>query len=54
MGSRMVGREVQLAALQRLTTAAASGEPGAALVLGEAGIGKTRLVTELVDQLGRG
>ena len=54
MGSRMVGREVQLTALQRLTTAAASGEPGAALVLGEAGIGKTRLVNELVDQLGRG
>ena len=51
MGSRMVGREVQLAALRRLATSAAGGEPGAALVLGEAGIGKTRLVTELVDEL---
>ena len=51
MGSRMVGREVPLAALRRLATSAASGEPGAALVIGEAGIGKTRLVTELVDEL---
>ena len=50
----MVGREVQLAALRRVTTSAAGGEPGAALVLGEAGIGKTRLVNELIDQLGRG
>ena len=54
MGSRMVGRAVQLAALRRVTTSPAGGEPGAALVLGEAGIGQTRLVNELIDQLGRG
>ena len=54
MRSRMVGREVQLATLRRLTTAAAGGEPGAAIVLGEAGIGKTRLVSELADELRHG
>ena len=50
----MVGREVPLAALRRVTVSAIGGEPGAALVLGEAGIGKTRLVNELVDRLDRG
>jgi DNA-binding CsgD family transcriptional regulator len=53
MSSRMVGREGQLALLRRLATTAARGEPGAAMVLGEAGIGKTRLLNELVDHLGR-
>ena len=44
----MVGREGQLAELRQLAAAAAAGRPQVAVVLGEAGIGKTRLVDELV------
>jgi hypothetical protein len=42
----MVGRAAELARLRELATA--TGNPAVALVGGEAGIGKTRLVAELV------
>jgi MoxR-like ATPase len=42
----MVGRAAELARLRELATA--TGDPAVALVSGEAGIGKTRLVAELV------
>jgi len=45
----MVGRAAELARLREL--AATTGEPALALVSGEAGIGKTRLVAELVATL---
>jgi hypothetical protein len=43
----LVGRSVELAAVRRLVDAAAAGSGGSLLVLGEAGIGKTRLLDEL-------
>src|SRR5215211_7560760 len=48
----MVGRAAELARLREL--AATTGEPALALVSGEAGIGKTRLVAELVATLDPG
>jgi DNA-binding CsgD family transcriptional regulator len=48
----MVGRAAELARLREL--AATTGEPALALVSGEAGIGKTRLVAELVATFDRG
>ena len=44
---RLVGRAAELGRLQSLLTAAAAGQPVVALVGGDAGVGKTRLVTEL-------
>ena len=44
---RLVGRTEELSRLQSLLTAAAAGQPVVALVGGDAGVGKTRLVTEL-------
>jgi predicted ATPase len=44
---RLVGREAELGLLLGLLDAAAAGRPVAALVSGDAGVGKTRLVTEL-------
>lgn len=49
----VIGREAELRALMDRWQAAAAGEPGLALVTGEPGIGKTRLVAELAAQLGR-
>jgi DNA-binding CsgD family transcriptional regulator/tetratricopeptide (TPR) repeat protein len=49
----MVGREGPLAELRELAAAAAGGRPRVAVVVGEAGIGKTRLVDELVAGLER-
>ena len=43
----LVGRELELRELERVWRSAAHGEGAVALVCGEAGIGKTRLVTEL-------
>ena len=43
----LLGREPELRALDAAWTAAAAGTGGAALIRGEAGIGKTRLSTEL-------
>jgi MoxR-like ATPase len=45
----MVGRAEELARLRTLTTL--TGGPAVALINGEAGIGKTRLVAELVATL---
>jgi DNA-binding CsgD family transcriptional regulator len=42
----LVGRAAELDRLRRLVTAAAGGHGGTALVLGEAGIGKSRLLDE--------
>jgi DNA-binding CsgD family transcriptional regulator len=44
---RLVGREAELGRLLALLGDAAAGQPGVALVSGDAGAGKTRLVTEL-------
>ena len=45
----LVGREVELRALLAAWTAACTGRGGLALVHGDPGIGKTRLVTQLAD-----
>ena len=47
---RLVGRAAELSRLQGLLTAAAAGQPVVALVSGDAGVGKTRLVAELAAQ----
>ena len=49
-GLPFVGRDTELAALRERWTAAAAGFGGLVLVGGEAGIGKTRLVRELVAE----
>src|SRR3954447_20528946 len=49
----MVGRDRQLADLRELAAAAASRRPRVVVVLGEAGIGKTRLIDELAHDLER-
>ena len=45
-----VGRREEIASLTALLEHARDGEPGFAIVAGEAGVGKTRLVTELAGQ----
>jgi DNA-binding CsgD family transcriptional regulator len=47
---RMVGRDAEFAELVGLLDAAAAGRPAVALVGGDAGVGKTRLVTELAAE----
>ncbi len=47
---RFVGRGVELARLESLLAGAAAGEPGFALVGGDAGVGKTSLIEELVGR----
>ncbi|MDD9371057.1 MAG: AAA family ATPase, partial [Acidimicrobiales bacterium] len=50
--ARFVGRLAERALLDELLAAARAGEPVTALVCGEAGAGKTRLVTELMADAG--
>ncbi|MEQ4723848.1 AAA family ATPase [Nonomuraea sp. B19D2] len=50
MNGLLVGRSVELARLVRVLQSAAEGMAGVALVGGDAGIGKTRLVAELVSE----
>ena len=50
----LVGREEEQRSLRRVLDSAASGDPCAVVVHGEAGVGKTRLVRELVDSAGAG
>ncbi|HTJ75335.1 MAG TPA: AAA family ATPase [Acidimicrobiales bacterium] len=49
---RFIGRSAELAELESAFQRAAAGRPGAVLVGGEAGIGKTRLVCEFVARAG--
>src|SRR5215831_13048830 len=48
--AELVGRSRELGLLEDLWRAAAAGSPGLALVRGGAGVGKTRLVTEVAEQ----
>ncbi|WP_327585258.1 helix-turn-helix transcriptional regulator [Nonomuraea sp. NBC_00507] len=50
MNGLLVGRSAELARLVRVLQSAVEGTAGVALVGGDAGIGKTRLVSELVEQ----
>lgn len=47
-----VGREPELIALDGLASRAAAGQPQLALIAGDPGVGKTRLVAELVRRVG--
>jgi DNA-binding CsgD family transcriptional regulator len=51
--SSFVGRTAELSRLEQAVVSAAAGSGAIALVAGEAGIGKTRLVTELCSRLGQ-
>jgi DNA-binding SARP family transcriptional activator/tetratricopeptide (TPR) repeat protein len=48
--ARLVGRSRELGVLQDLWQGAMAGQPGLAVVRGGAGVGKTRLVTEIAAQ----
>ncbi|MEW9547281.1 AAA family ATPase [Nonomuraea sp. NPDC050783] len=50
MNGLLVGRSAELARLERVLRSATEGTAGVALVGGDAGIGKTRLVGELVER----
>jgi len=52
MTARFVGRAEELARLRELLARAADGEPLVALIGGEAGVGKTRLVEQLAATVG--
>jgi predicted ATPase len=47
-----VGRRDEVASLAALLDRAREGEPGFAIVAGEAGVGKTRLIMELAGRAG--
>lgn len=49
---RLVGRDAEMERLRRVAAGVRSGEPTLLLIEGEAGIGKTRLVTEALAKLG--
>ena len=46
-GVPLIGRQQELAALETALAAAAEGQARAVLLAGDAGVGKTRLLTEL-------
>jgi DNA-binding CsgD family transcriptional regulator/tetratricopeptide (TPR) repeat protein len=48
--SRLIGRAAELAALEAALADAADGRPSIAFVAGESGVGKTRLLAELVQR----
>ncbi|MFI6734064.1 ATP-binding protein [Nonomuraea sp. NPDC050451] len=50
MNGLLVGRSAELSGLVRVLRSAAEGTAGVALVGGDAGIGKTRLISELVSE----
>jgi ABC-type dipeptide/oligopeptide/nickel transport system ATPase component len=50
--SAFVGRAEELAALDEVGSAASAGEVAAAIVVGEAGCGKSRLLVEAADRTG--
>ena len=54
MSRRFVGRSQELARLRQLLARAADGTPLVALIGGEAGVGKTRLVEQLAAARGQG
>jgi DNA-binding CsgD family transcriptional regulator/tetratricopeptide (TPR) repeat protein len=49
----LVGRDAETAQLRAALDRAAAGQPATVVVAGEAGVGKTRLVTELLGEAGR-
>jgi DNA-binding NarL/FixJ family response regulator len=51
VGSGLVGRVAEIVALDRLRAAATAGSGGVALLIGEAGIGKTAVVEEAVSRV---
>ncbi|MEA2167703.1 MAG: hypothetical protein QOF76_1003, partial [Solirubrobacteraceae bacterium] len=46
----LIGREVELRLLSELTERATAGAGGAALVAGDAGVGKSRLITDFGER----
>lgn len=50
--SPLVGRQTELGAVEAFADGVVVGRPGLVLVAGEAGIGKTRFITEAVERLG--
>jgi DNA-binding SARP family transcriptional activator/tetratricopeptide (TPR) repeat protein len=50
VAAQLVGRSAELGLLQGVWRAAAAGSPGLVLVRGGAGVGKTRLVSEVAEQ----
>jgi DNA-binding CsgD family transcriptional regulator/tetratricopeptide (TPR) repeat protein len=50
--ARLIGRDTELAELEAALTGAAEGRPSLAFVAGESGVGKTRLLTELMRRAG--
>jgi len=51
--SRLHGRAAEVRALSDRLDVLASGQPAVTLIEGEAGIGKTRLLTEILDDAQR-
>ena len=51
---RLVGRRAEIGRLRALLRDAAAGQPVVALVGGDAGVGKTRLVTEFANEMSAG
>src|SRR5579859_5757027 len=49
LGTRLIGRAAELAAIQDTIAAAAAGVPQLLIVSGEAGLGKTRLCRAVIE-----